>query len=625
MIGKRRHLGPNSFTYALPISVIVIAAVIFASPPGFIQEAHALPILAVIDGGTCEPDFLGTWNGDTNTCTLDNGLIVNGITDVEIRTGVTAVLPAFETISVSDVRTLRVEGTLVVTRGGQLLVTSTGGVDVNNGGTLNIIDNINIIVSNPEIDLSGILKINNGSVSVGDNSEIFVHNAGLLNVQPDGSLDIDGGEVVVDQFSNLVVFGDVSVNESGELFAANGGVVSMTGDLDINNGGFAGVDANSDFFVYFDGILDINNGGHFGVASLGELTLGNPGGIIHINNGGSLFVADSGIVTVNPGALLGINDGGTLTNFGDISNSGTMYNDCGIFDNQGNFTGNPFAEIDSDEDGIFDTADISPCILSTAFGDTGTGGATTGTVTSVGSQILAVTDAPYPDGIEIVADASGGSTPAQFSVCEGAAIYSLGAGADIITTCGSVTTQVIQGPAEVTVVGADGSTASATVQTGFILTFDPTTFSFSTPSSNPGPIDITTGGITFQVGPDQTIQRLQVVVDIKPGDSKNTISINNDKTVTVAVLGSSSFAVNTIDISPLSTDAPKFGGSNLRAPVKASLADVNSDGFVDLVLKYNSGKANPFGFSPGPGQGCITGKLLDNTPILGCDIVRIVR
>jgi len=116
-----------------------------------------------------------------------------------------------------------------------------------------------------------------------------------------------------------------------------------------------------------------------------------------------------------------------------------------------------------------------------------------------------------------------------------------------------------------------------------------------------------------------------VDIDIKPGDSKNTISINNDKNVRVAILGTSIFDVTTIDISPLSTDAPKFGGLTPRAPTSTSYEDINEDGLVDLVLKYKSDPKNTLGFQSGDTQGCLIGKLTDETPILGCDPVRIIK
>ncbi|HEX9830935.1 MAG TPA: hypothetical protein VGA94_04540, partial [Thermodesulfobacteriota bacterium] len=62
-----------------------------------------------------------------------------------------------------------------------------------------------------------------------------------------------------------------------------------------------------------------------------------------------------------------------------------------------------------------------------------------------------------------------------------------------------------------------------------------------------------------------------------------------------------------------------------RSPVGASYSDVNGDGITDLVLKYNSNKSNPLGFVSGDNEGTITGKLLDGTPITGCDNIRIVR
>ena len=116
-----------------------------------------------------------------------------------------------------------------------------------------------------------------------------------------------------------------------------------------------------------------------------------------------------------------------------------------------------------------------------------------------------------------------------------------------------------------------------------------------------------------------------VNIDIKPNDSKNTISINNDNSVRVAILGSDTTPINQIDISPLSTDAPKFGGSTPQAPVSTSIVDVNNDGKKDLVLKYNAGKTNPLGFKSGDIQGCINGKLIDGTLIAGCDVVRIIK
>jgi hypothetical protein len=152
---------------------------------------------------------------------------------------------------------------------------------------------------------------------------------------------------------------------------------------------------------------------------------------------------------------------------------------------------------------------------------------------------------------------------------------------------------------------------------------------FTVSASQPGTFDdlavVTTESDDPNSDNDEAQFRVIVVdIDVKPGDSKNTISINNDKSVRVAILGTEDFDVSSVDISPLS-DAPKFGGRTPRGPVATSLEDVSKDGIADLVMKYNEGPKNPLGFRTGDTQGCITGKLTDGTPILGCDTVRVIK
>lgn len=111
-----------------------------------------------------------------------------------------------------------------------------------------------------------------------------------------------------------------------------------------------------------------------------------------------------------------------------------------------------------------------------------------------------------------------------------------------------------------------------------------------------------------------------LTIDIKPGGDPNAINLKKDKIVTVAILGTSTFNVNSIDVSPLS-DAPKFGGATPKAPTRISFKDVNRDGRIDLVLQYNLAG---LGFNVSNIQGCISGKLTDGTIIEGCDAVKIV-
>ncbi|MGI0019493.1 MAG: hypothetical protein ACREAY_03375 [Nitrososphaera sp.] len=150
------------------------------------------------------------------------------------------------------------------------------------------------------------------------------------------------------------------------------------------------------------------------------------------------------------------------------------------------------------------------------------------------------------------------------------------------------------------------------------MTFDPSAFSFSAPSSNPGPISVTTGGNTVVVDAGETVQQLLVSIDIKPDGIPNTINLKKDKVATVALLGSSTFHVDAVDKGTL-----RFGGNTLQPPVKTSSQDVNNDSIMDLVMQFN---VPPLGFTVSNTQGCLTGLLLqDGTPFKGCDSVRILN
>lgn len=343
---------------------------------------------------------------------------------------------------------------------------------------------------------------------------------------------------------------------------------------------------------------------------------------VEISSGITAILLDGRAININLGRTLYLADGGTLNSFGTIQNNGTINNNgtfthCGIFVNDGTLTGNPIIDFcDSDGDRIADDIDTHPNSFSNTFINGEIASNTTGIITSRGGQLLTILNAPSPDGVEIKAAPSGSGGDAKITAC-GSAIYSLSAGDEIIVTCGSVTTQVIQGPAHVEFIGADGSTASSTIEAGNTLTFDPDTFSFDAPESNSDSINIITGGNTVIVDPGETIQQFSVSIDIKPDDTPNTVNIKKDKIVTVALLGSSTFGVNSVDKSTL-----RFGGHTLQPAIKTSLQDVNKDSFIDLVMQF---KVTALGFSVSDTQGCLTALLQDGTPIMGCDSVRILN
>ena len=112
-----------------------------------------------------------------------------------ISSGVTTVLPPFQTISVEIFSALIIRGgNLIINNGARLTITGTLSVDP--AGYLNLIDN-DVIISN-DIDISivgpGTLNINNGgSLSVGPSAHLQLI-SGMLNINNGGVVGIDLGE-----------------------------------------------------------------------------------------------------------------------------------------------------------------------------------------------------------------------------------------------------------------------------------------------------------------------------------------------------------------------------------------------------------------------------------------------
>jgi len=116
---------------------------------------------------------------------------------------------------------------------------------------------------------------------------------------------------------------------------------------------------------------------------------------------------------------------------------------------------------------------------------------------------------------------------------------------------------------------------------------------------------------------------LSVDIDIKPASDPNSINPKSNGRVPVAILGSDTFDVTDVDVTTLmfgpSGATPKH---DLTDPLvyASHLEDVNNDGLIDLVSHYSQKDA---GLASGDTEACITGLLLDGTPIEGCDSVKV--
>ncbi|MBA7686010.1 hypothetical protein ES703_94441 [subsurface metagenome] len=118
----------------------------------------------------------------------------------------------------------------------------------------------------------------------------------------------------------------------------------------------------------------------------------------------------------------------------------------------------------------------------------------------------------------------------------------------------------------------------------------------------------------------------EVAIDIKPGSYPNSINLKKEKgVIPVAILGSATFDVTTVDVTTLSFGP---GGANpahdLTDPdVYADhLQDVNEDGYIDLVSHYVSSES---GIVSDDTSACLSGEYGGGLPFTGCDSVRTLH
>jgi hypothetical protein len=111
-----------------------------------------------------------------------------------------------------------------------------------------------------------------------------------------------------------------------------------------------------------------------------------------------------------------------------------------------------------------------------------------------------------------------------------------------------------------------------------------------------------------------------VGIDIKPGSDPNSINLDSNGVVPVAILSSASFDAATVD--PLTV---ALASAQVRLKGKSgnagSLEDVNGDGYADLVVQVYT---DQLALEPSDEEAVLTGYTYDGLPIRGSDLVRVV-
>lgn len=114
---------------------------------------------------------------------------------------------------------------------------------------------------------------------------------------------------------------------------------------------------------------------------------------------------------------------------------------------------------------------------------------------------------------------------------------------------------------------------------------------------------------------------IEVSIDIKPGSDPNAINLKSKGVIPVAILGSATFDVTTVDVTTLSFGpAGAAPAHDLTDPdvLSEHRQDVNGDGYVDLVSHY---RVQETGIAAGDTKACLTGLTVFNQAIKGCDAI----
>lgn len=128
-------------------------------------------------------------------------------------------------------------------------------------------------------------------------------------------------------------------------------------------------------------------------------------------------------------------------------------------------------------------------------------------------------------------------------------------------------------------------------------------------------------GICFDNIKWSTLGPLHIDIDIKPGDSHNSINLASAGVIPVAILSSPTFDARTVNPETVTLAGARVKVVGKSDKFLAHEEDVNGDGLLDLVCQVYTAQ---FLIEPGESTAVLEARTFDGIEIRGEDTVRIV-